>query len=297
MRYFNWRQLHTIVNGNWERLEYLRTVGHQKLRDDAASGRDVNAMFEVACLALTGDHRISSDTDGWLQAAADREHAGAHCVIGYLCEFGVDRSIDKAKAIASYEKSALLENSAAQYRLAYHFLETGKSSGEYAGFSRWCQKAAAANDSDGQYLYGISLRDGIGCVRSYPEAANWLRKSAEGNNSDAMKDLAEMYRTGHGVEKSTSLAEHWLMRYESLTKTDIHDFNERKSELRSTTRSGGSQDASKSEEERLLSALKALILHEDSRARTLDYYSQKYPNFTRLEILQKIFADYERDRS
>jgi len=191
MRYFTWRQLLSIVDGSWERLEFIKTTGFTTLKQGAAACKDPTIMFEVGCLSLIGDPRISADPVVWFDAAADRDHAGAIAILGYLNEFGVkiDQNIDCA--IQLYERAALLENVGAQYRLAYHLLRTHSATGEFHGFIRWCQKCALAGDSDGQLLYGFAFRDGVGVKRNTASAYEWIKRSAEAGNADALDALSE----------------------------------------------------------------------------------------------------------
>jgi TPR repeat protein len=59
--------------------------------------------------------------------------------------------------------------------------------------------SADQGNADGQYVYGISLRDGSGVPIDLPRAAHYFKLAADQGNASAQNDCRIALRGGVGV--------------------------------------------------------------------------------------------------
>ncbi|MDR0572290.1 MAG: hypothetical protein LBG48_05555 [Rickettsiales bacterium] len=82
----------------------------------------------------------------------------------------------------------------------------------YEMSARYFGMAAEQGNAEGQYLYGICLKEGIGVAQNLPEAARYYRLSADQGNLEAMYDYAGCLIRGSGVPADPNVAFQYIGR-------------------------------------------------------------------------------------
>lgn len=76
----------------------------------------------------------------------------------------------------------------------------GQTADKLEGF-RWIALGAQHGDAEGQYLLGISFRQGKMLPKDPEKAVYWLQKAADQNHPDALFQMGQSFRLGSGVRK------------------------------------------------------------------------------------------------
>jgi TPR repeat protein len=124
------------------------------------------APGEQYCLGLSYAFAVNHPKDWakaamWFRKAAERNHAGAQAVLGYLYERGDGVKADPVEA------------------------------------TKWYRKAADQNESDGLFNLGRAYEHGTGVSRDLAQAKTYYTKAGEAGSRDAQQALANL---GQGPE-------------------------------------------------------------------------------------------------
>ena len=135
-----------------------------------------------------------------LEELAAKNNAWALYDLGYMQLKGKGGTENKAEAVKTLEKAAMLGHSGAQYCLGYvyHHGEPPVEKNEDLAF-KWLFEAAKQNEPQAQYLVGLYFLKNKPQVKNMcPDAHIWLQKAAEQGEPNAQFALALIYEQGKG---------------------------------------------------------------------------------------------------
>jgi TPR repeat protein len=170
-----------------------------------ADGGDANAQYYAGVLYVMGRGSIAADPPRGCayeeKAAATR--ADAMYLVGRCYETGAGGKQDKAKAEASYTRSA--EMGYPQSKCALGQMLMADPPQAERGLSL-CKEAATAGDANSQLAVGDAYFNGAGVKRDPTEARKWYEEAAKQNAPNAARKLGEMYANGDGGPKDEKKA-------------------------------------------------------------------------------------------
>jgi TPR repeat protein len=144
-----------------------------------------------------------------LQPLAERGHAKAQFVLGFMHELGQGVARNPAEAANWYRKAAEQGEVAAQYNLSIMY-ETGEGVAKnIAEAAKWYRAAAQRGLVKAQARLGNLYANGQGVAQDLAEAAKWFRKAAEQGDAETQFTLARLYAMGQGVQKDYVRAHMW----------------------------------------------------------------------------------------
>lgn len=126
---------------------------------------------------------------------------------------GMPREQRVPRAVQWLEKAAELNHLEAQKRLETAYDSKWWSCCNPAMSAYWCRRAAEQGDPEAQISMARHCRDGNGVAQDYNEAIRWCQKAAAQNNTNAMLELRYIY--GH-LLKAPNLAFEWCQRAAEL---------------------------------------------------------------------------------
>lgn len=127
-----------------------------------------------------------------------------------LChQLGLGRRQNRAKAVALYERAALLGHPTAMYFMSYAYQFGRGVKQNKKEYIKWLKWSAEAGFARAQNELGERYREGKGVDENSEKAVNWFRLAAEQNLSEAQNNLADAYFKGRGVQTNPNIAEHW----------------------------------------------------------------------------------------
>ena len=123
--------------------------------------------------------------------AAEQDHAGAQCQVGYCCEKGLGCDPDPVKAFAYYKKSAENGDATGCNNLGYLYERGVGCDRDEAAAVEWYRRAAEGGLALGCRNLAIHLEGGTGCGKDERAALDWYRKALEGGEdcTEAIKRL------------------------------------------------------------------------------------------------------------
>jgi TPR repeat protein len=153
--------------------------------------------------------------------------ASAMNSIGYMYNYGQGVSIDYAKAMEWYTKSANLGNNYAMNNIGYMYNHGQGVSIDYAKAMEWYLKVANLGNANAMNNIGAMYEAGEGVSRDYAQAMEWFTKAANLGNAIAMNNIGAMYCNGEGVTKDMSKAVEWWQKAAALgEKNAINNLRE-----------------------------------------------------------------------
>ncbi len=173
----------------------------EKLTEQAENG-DVEAMKKVAALYYRGESGVPQDYEKaffWFQRAAEKEDAGAQCVVAMLYQIGRGTENDFEKALYWMEKAD--ENGEEDARE------------KIEGLKELSELQKQANQGDGtacaalaEKLMAFGVEQGQNGQKLFQKSLAYARKAEEENVPQAFWVLALAYEKGRGVPVDTDKA-------------------------------------------------------------------------------------------
>lgn len=181
---------------------YWETFNVENALQTANSG-DADVQFMVA-LYYTDVAPDNGKFKYWIEKAGAQNHSGAQCLIAQCYAIGdYGFTQDKTKALEYARKSAMSNNIQAIGMMA-DIYRTGMfglpKDDQLAAY--WIGKGARLGDAYCQYMFGIMLLNGIGCLKNEQEGLLWLQKSADQKYIDAQCGLIAFYAQQKDDDKS-----------------------------------------------------------------------------------------------
>ena len=165
---------------------YMRGLGVEKdealgirYLEEAASAGDRDAQFDLGVAYLNGQGKAQNyrEAETWFLRAAQQLHPDAQFNLALLYDSPYLGKPDAQQTV--YWLSA-----AASLGLPRAYVALGLLVSEGRGVAQsdriaadWFERAALANDSEGQFLYAVVLAEGKGRTARPDEALRWLDKS------------------------------------------------------------------------------------------------------------------------
>ena len=135
---------------------------------------DADAQYVLGYCYESGEgvEQDYAEAEKWYRKAAEQNHAGAQCGLGYLAQ-------DYAQAVRWYRKAAEQNHAEAQYALADCYYRGDGVPQNMVEAVQWYLKAAEQGNADAQYRLGMCYWDGRGVVKDEAEAKKWQDKARE----------------------------------------------------------------------------------------------------------------------
>src|ERR1039458_577184 len=150
----------------------------------------VSAVFQLPAQQSEADRKLLAN----VRAFAEKGDAQCQYELGcafFFGNFGVVK--DEVEAVKWYRKAAEQNHVGAQCRLGWCYAYgQGVPKNEVEAVS-WYRKAAEQNYAPAQYYLGDSYDFGRGVAKDEVEAAKWYRKAAEQNDASAQFNLGCCY--------------------------------------------------------------------------------------------------------
>ncbi|SFG56179.1 tetratricopeptide repeat protein [Oribacterium sp. WCC10] len=158
--------------------------------DDNPSKSDLNQIFNL------------------YKQSAEQGYAPAQCALGYLYEYGSDKS----RALYWFQKSAEQGYPIAQYNVGYFYKNGISIPKDNDKAFYWFQKSAEQGYSPAQWVMGNYYAEGIVIPEDKNKALILYKKSAEQDFSPAQNTLGIYYAEGIVVPKNNSQALYWFQK-------------------------------------------------------------------------------------
>ncbi|GBB83538.1 hypothetical protein RclHR1_10230008 [Rhizophagus clarus] len=140
-------------------------------------------------------------------------------LLGYFNYHGIETNVNKQKAYELYKKAAELENSVAQFELAYMYIYEKDIDKDNDKAFELSKKLVTKKHSSGMNLLGYCYECGFGTSINMIKAFELYQKAANLGNLRSQFNLALMYMYGKGIEKD------YLKGYELLEKSAAGDYS------------------------------------------------------------------------
>ncbi len=155
-----------------------------------------------------------SQAVGWIRKAAEKGHAGAHGILGFMYAMEMVGERDQVQAAKWYQLAATQGNANAQYKLAAIYAGAGSMKYSFAKSvpkdigkaKEWAVEAAQQGVVEAQTLLGVLLLKTGTSEKDYAEALLWLRKAARQADPEAQVFIGDIYVSGLGVPRDYSQA-------------------------------------------------------------------------------------------
>jgi hypothetical protein len=140
---------------------------------------------------------------------AERGHAKAQTILGYIYTNGKSVPQDHAEAEKWYRKAAEQGVAEAQFNLGFMCSNGRGVPQDSSEAAKWYLKAAEQGHAVAQCTLGIIYDKGEGVPQDISEAARWCGKAAAQGVVTAQYMLGSMYATGQGVQQDYVLTKMW----------------------------------------------------------------------------------------
>ena len=145
----------------------------------------------------------------WLRKAAQQDYAGAQQSLGALYLDGLGVARDPDVALYWFRKSAGQGLASSQNRMGLLLLEGRVVPRDEKAAVSWFRKAADQGLPTALNNLGYVLQHGLGVPMDRAEAAALYRKAAEQGDQTGQHNLGYMYSKGHGVPRDPGQAVSW----------------------------------------------------------------------------------------
>jgi CHAT domain-containing protein/TPR repeat protein len=182
----------------WERLEIAAQAGFEPAR------------WELAERARIGSSAYHPDNAvAWYRVLA-KKHPAAQVILGTFYRDGYHTPFDPAEAVRLFRGAADHGDRDGIFLMADASWRGLTGAGrDAAGMRKWVRKLAEQGDDEGQLIYGVALRDGIGGTSDVRLAQRMFRAAAEQRLPAAQVALANLLRQvpGQSAEADRLIAD------------------------------------------------------------------------------------------
>lgn len=146
------------------------------------------------------------------EAAAAKDNAQAHTLLGQIYEQGLSVAQDSNKAAEYYAKGAKLGDVHSQFALAVMLTEGRGIKRDKKLAVHFYEMAAEKNHAVALYNLALLYVAGDDVAEDLNKAAKLMEKAASLDHAAAQYDLAAFYKEGAGVPQSDTKSTYWLGR-------------------------------------------------------------------------------------
>jgi TPR repeat protein len=175
----------------------------KKFLTDSAEKENSQALFELACLYLSGEGFHADRPKGvrLLTKAARLDHTDAQFFLAQCHALGTGTKINKSEMAYWLAKAAEKGDVEGQHNLGHAYLiGDGVPKDESLGF-KWTSLAAKQGFSRSQYALSMLYLKGVGVPKNVQEFKKWLISAADAGHPIAQTQLGELYYHGMHVER------------------------------------------------------------------------------------------------
>ncbi len=198
--------------------EYMKAAYDELMPDKLTEAE--SKIYNAEALMLNGELFAIPDLLGeesvdyakaleWWEKSAELGNATAMNNIGWLYQKGYGVEQDYAKALEWYEKSAELGNDWAMNNIGNLYYNGNGVTQDYAKALEWYEKSAELGNAVAMNSIGNLYYRGNGVTQDYAKAKEWWEKAAELGYANAMNNIGAMYYEGYGVEQDYAKAMEW----------------------------------------------------------------------------------------
>ncbi len=203
--------LQTFPNGKFRPLAEIRNRRLNSQQTAEVTER-AEELFEKADGIYFGrgnprDPKAAADS---YRRAAERGHAGAQRMLGWLYQKGEGVEQDPAAAVKWYSSAAKAGDSDAQNNLGVMHAEGIGTDLDRGQAFAWFERAAIQGHAEAQVNLGDAYRDGLGVAKDRSRAFDWYRKAAASNHRVAQARIAGLYEQGLFDQPDLQEAVRWI---------------------------------------------------------------------------------------
>jgi TPR repeat protein/transglutaminase-like putative cysteine protease len=129
----------------------------------------------------------------WFKPLAEKGHARAQYLLGWMYEHGLEVATDHREAARWYRLAAEQGDTFSQAQLGWFYEKGLGVARDDALAAQWYGKAAEAGYLQGQLRLATLYRDGRGVARDYRQAEKWLSLAADQGSAWALRNLGLLY--------------------------------------------------------------------------------------------------------
>lgn len=169
--------------GRMDHNRALRWLYIADKRGDTRATFEIGNIFFKPCAGEKADFKVAQRN---FQDAADRGHVDAQYMLAFMLEHGHTAPPDDEGAIRWYRKAAQQGHELSMMQLSVLLAQKSAPESRKEAME-WCQKAAAHNVAESEYLLGLFYDQGIGCTPDQQQAIQaWTLASRHGNTAAAL---------------------------------------------------------------------------------------------------------------
>lgn len=177
-----------------------------------ANGGDLDAQLSMAEMFYKGK-RVPIDLKTslqWYRVAAQKGHAGAQAMVGYMLEEGMGCDQSDSEAFHWFRLGAENGDAYCQYKYAKALEEGLHTAKNIKGALEWYRAAADQGESSAQFELGQKFYWGEDCPEDLKTAFEYFEKSARQGELGAQYYLGIMLANGEGTKIDLVSGYAWL---------------------------------------------------------------------------------------
>ncbi len=173
-----------------------------RVLDDAEDG-DAHSQYLMGVYLTTGRQGIKPDqaaAQGWFEASAAQNHAGAKYRLGDIHRRGIGVGRDMNKAISFFRQAVDGGSYAAMNAMGDLFKQGEGVKADPDAALTWYHRAADGGYAVAQRNIGLMAANGRGMPRDYAAAMAWYLRAVQQTDAVAITNVGIMYEHGQGVD-------------------------------------------------------------------------------------------------